>query len=155
MPHIKSKTSGRIFNDVDSQTAAFFVDAKLADYFEPVQIGGKVAPRPTVPTFCVVLNTDRQKYEIVCTLPNGGVQRFSGAPSDAKTAFKSLAWSAKEQAQILQGPEPSAAVLEEYRHAYGLPAAEALAYETGKRKAQEMQAAADDKALRASVRAGQ
>jgi hypothetical protein len=160
MPHITIARTGRTYHDIDSTIASLFVEAGLAEYLQPAQLGNKPTPRPTVPTFVVGLNNVRNKFELVCTLPSGAVQRFDGAPSLAKNAFKANVWSASAQAQTLQGPEPSAAVLAEYAHAYGLPAAEALAYETSKRKAVEMQAEANNRAVVASAnearaRAGQ
>jgi hypothetical protein len=160
MPHITIARTGRTYHDIDSTIASLFVEAGLAEYLQPAQLGNKPTPRPTVPTFVVGLNNVRNKFELVCTLPSGGVMRFDGVPSLAKDCFKSLAWNPSAQAQTLQGPEPSAAVLAEYAHAWGLPAAEALAYETSKRKAAEMQSEANDKAQiaaanEARARAGQ
>lgn len=128
MPHIKSKTTGRVFHDVDSQTGALFVEAGLYDYFTPVQLGSKVAPPPTVPTFAVVMNSEHNKFEIVLTLPGGGVSRFNGEPRLARNAFKNRVWSAAEQAQTLQGPEPPENILREYAEAFGRPSAETRAF---------------------------
>ena len=149
MPHIKLK-SGRTYHDIDSTIASLFVEAGLAEYFTPVQLGSKPAPRPTVPVFFVGINPERNRFELVCTLPSGAVQRFDGAPHLAKNAFKCLAWDRDAQGQILQGPEPSEAVLKEYATGYARPAAEAMAYNVSKQVAEEMQQRANDKALRAA-----
>jgi hypothetical protein len=154
MPHIKLK-SGRTYHDIDSTIASLFVEAGLAEYFTPVQLGSKIAPRPTVPVFCVVLNSERNRFEIVCTMPSGGVMRFSGEPRHAKDAFKSLTWSPSAQAQTLQGPEPPASILSEYASAYGLPSAEVRTYIEGKQKAEEQQAEADARGARAAQAAQQ
>jgi len=158
MPHVKSKTSGRIFHDISSETAALFVEAGLYEYFTPIQLGSKTAPRPTVPTFFVGLNNERNRFEIVCTLPNGGVQRFDGAPSRAKVAFKALAWDAKAQAQTLQGPEPSPEIITQYARLSAEVQSEAHHLAVSKQRAQEMQERAENQAQLASqaaARAGQ
>jgi hypothetical protein len=143
MPHLKSKKSGRIFHDVDSQTAALFVDAGLSDYFTPTQTGSKVAPAPTVPTFAVVMNQGSNKFEIVLTHPGGGVARFAGPPAQARNAFKAMAWSAAEQARTLQGPEPPENILREYADVYALPSKEADAFVMSKERAERERAEAE------------
>lgn len=158
MPHIKITRTGRTYHDIDSTIASLFVEAGLAEYFTPVQLGGRIAPRPTVPTFAVILDAERNRFELVCTLPSGAVQRFDGAPHLAKNAFKLMAWSGAAQAQTLQGPEPPANILSEYASAYGLPQAEASAFVQSKQKAIEQRFEAENRATnasRAAARAGQ
>jgi hypothetical protein len=119
MSDIINKLTGTIFRQVDNTLCAVLVDAGIVEYYRTAQVG--IKPRSTVPTFAVVLQTERNKYEIVCTLPNGGVHRFDGSPHRAKDAFKAMCWSADAQAQILQGPEPSDPCSRNMRARMGCP----------------------------------
>jgi len=138
MPHITILKTGRKYHDVDSQTASLFVEAGLAEYFKPVQIGGGEKPLPKENTFTVLQNHLTAKWEIVLTTPAGGVARFNGAPAQARDAFKAMAWSPSEQKQVLTGPEPSAEIIEAYekamRHEAAVRVATATAIRDGENK---------------------
>jgi hypothetical protein len=54
----------------------------------------------------------------VLTLPSGEVRSFDGPPERSKDGFKTLAWSAAEQARVLEGPEPPAEVIAAYKAKY-------------------------------------
>jgi hypothetical protein len=121
MANIRNKTTGRVFHEVDSQTAALFVDAGLYEHFKPVQTSSAPAPLPTSPTFTIAQNQFTGRSEIVLTHPGGQITRYSGPqgvgviqPSQIRDAFKATAWCAAEERQVLTGPEPSEAIINEF-----------------------------------------
>jgi len=118
MSDIINKLTGRTFRQIDNTLAEILVDLGLVDYFRPAQVqaGAPQASRPKANTFTIGTNM-YGKVMLTLTTPTGAVMHFSGSPADARDAFKSLAWNAKEQRQTLQGPEPSKEIIQDYINA--------------------------------------
>ena len=105
----------KTFYQVDSTLAALLLEA-FPEAFERVERPAP-APRVLAPVFGIGISEGG--YARICLqLPSGETRSYDGPPETAKDGFKVLAWSGEAQARILQGPEPPAEIIEQYRLRY-------------------------------------
>ena len=116
MADIINKLTGRTFRQIDGALAEILVDLGLMEYHRAAP-QPSAAPRPKENTFTIG-RTQWGKLSIVLTTPSGAISHFGGEPSQARDAFKTLAWSAAHEKQILQGPEVPAQIVEQYAAEY-------------------------------------
>jgi hypothetical protein len=118
------------FYKIDDTLARILFSLGVAEGItkEPAQTREDTPP-PKVPTFSVVMGPQGSPV-LQLHLPSGERRFFNNEIAmrfDANTqrkqwaeavrnAFKTLVWSGAEGRQVLQGPEPSEEVIEEYRN---------------------------------------
>jgi hypothetical protein len=119
MSDIRNNLTGRVFKQIDNTLAELMVDTGSYSYHRAadVQAGAPQQARPTAPTFALGRNA-WGKLTINYTTTSGNIVQFAGTPEQARDAFKAMAWSAKEQKQILQGPDVPQDLLNEYAMRY-------------------------------------
>ena len=110
---IRTKTTGRPFYQVSNELAAVLLELGLVEKIEKPA----PAPRATEPQWGI----GKTLGGYVCInlrLPSGETRAYDGFPDEAATGFQYRQWSGAEQAYVIAGPVPPAAILAAYASAY-------------------------------------
>jgi hypothetical protein len=75
------------------------------------------APQPKAPEWGISRGASGY-VQITHRKPSGEVCLFDGHPDDAANGFKLRVWSGEKQAHILDGPEPPAEIIQQYKAQY-------------------------------------
>lgn len=93
-------------------------DIELVTDPQQVAADNNFGPPPAKPITEAQWSTGKTQYGEWCItvrLPSGEVASYGGPADKAKDGFKRRVWSGAAQAHTLDGPEPPAEIIEEYK----------------------------------------
>jgi hypothetical protein len=92
-------------------------EVHLATLLGDITPAEDTTPQPKAPEWGI--NKGAYGYmQITHRKPSGEVCIFDGHPDDAANGFKLRVWSGEKQAHILDGPEPPAEIIKQYKAQY-------------------------------------